>query len=154
MSAFVANQPAPAEAIITNAPFFPDIDPADFRQAVRQDGTITPERVASALTAGIIEVNDELAYFVATQLVAGHAELSDVPAPVINGESRLLGSYRRAVYAIAKAALVEHYSDYDATRSGRTRDEDKPDADMIYRREARWAIADLLGKSRMKVELI
>lgn len=154
MGGFVATNAPPVETPITNAPFFPAIDPADFRASVRQDATITPERLKAALLAAITEVNDELAYFTATQQAAGHTTLAEVPAVQINDESRLVQCYRRAVYALTKAALLEHYRDFDATRSGQLRAEDQPDPETVYRRDARWAIADLIGRPRTTVELI
>lgn len=154
MGGFVATNATPVEPHITNAPFFPAIDPADFRASVRQDATITPERLKAALLYAMNEVNGELTDYVNTQLVAGFGALEFVPSSKLNGESRLVQCYRRAVYALTKAALLEHYRDFDATRSGQQRAEEQPDPDTCYRREARWAIADLIGKPRTTVELI
>lgn len=139
---------------ITNNGFFPTISTADFSQKNRLDGTVTIERIVQSLIVAISEVNQELIAWQTRQQMAGYTTLIDVPAPPINGESQRLILYRQAVYALAKADLIERYRDYDSTKSGhRHADEMEPSIDT-YRRSARWAIADIQSKPRMVVELI
>jgi len=154
MSGFVATNSPADKGPIPNDGFFPAIAPADFREATRQDATVTPARLVTVLTAAMDEVNQELAAWRSRQQALGYLRLGEVPATQLNDESVQVTRYRRAVYALAKAALIEHYADFDATRSERTRAEDSPDADTVYRRQARWAIADLQGQARMVSELI
>jgi hypothetical protein len=62
--------------------------------------------------------------------------------------------YRRAVYSTAGAELAERYRGFDATGSGNANaDQLTPTIDE-YRRDARWAISDILGLGRTTVELI
>lgn len=139
---------------ITNNGFFPTITTADFSQKTRLDGTVTLERIVQSLIVAISEVNQELTAWQVRQQVAGYATLADVPAPQLDGESQKLALYRQAVYALAKAELIERYRDFDSTKSGhRHADEMEPGIDT-YRRSARWAIADIQAKPRMVVELI
>lgn len=145
---------APAEAVLVNDGFFPNIDPADLRKSQRLDGTVTYERLLHALIEAIASVNDELAAFKAAQILAGYATLAAVPASTINDISINVHRYQRAVFATAKADLTERYRDYDSTGAGnKLADQMETPIDDI-RRDARWAISDILGIGRNTVELI
>lgn len=155
MAGLVANGNSPdPEAVIQNNGFFPEIDPAHFRLATRQDKTVTEERLRQALFEAIAAANRELAAWQAARELEGYESLADLPQQDIGGEGILTHHYRRAVYSLAKAELIERYRDFDTTRSGAERDEANPAADDVYRRDARWAIADLQGKRRTVTELI
>ena len=151
---FVATNTPSEEDDIGNEAFFPAISPADFRIAVRQDKTVTPEKLRAAMTEAILAANRELADWRAEKTANGYATLASIPQPEIGGIGALLHHYRRAVYSLTKAELLERYRDFDATRSGAERDQENPAADDIYRRDARWALADLMGRHRTVVELI
>jgi hypothetical protein len=62
--------------------------------------------------------------------------------------------YIRAVGSLAKAFVTETHRDVDATAAGEKKSEvlDPTIADL--RRDARWAISDILGIPRTTVELI
>ncbi|KAF0810444.1 bacteriophage p2 gpl capsid protein [Alcanivorax sp. S71-1-4] len=145
------NGSEPAQAI-ENDGFFPAIEPEDFRAAMREDKTVPNERLAAVLIEAMISVNRELAPLRTRH--PGAQTLADIDAPHINGESVMLHRYRRAVYAHAKAELLERYVDYDSTNSAQGRGEQKQDTADDQRRNLRWAISDLLGTPRIKVELI
>lgn len=150
---FVAsgNGSTPAEEI-ENDGFFPAIGPEDFRAVMREDKSIPNARLEAVLIEAMISVNREL-----TPLRTEHSEagtLADVTAPTIKGESTLVHRYRRAVYSLAKAELMERYVDYDSTSSAQGKGEQKQLTADEHRRNARWAISDLLGRPRVKVELI
>lgn len=153
-------QPAAAPAaigVIENDGWFPDIFLSDMRDAMRLDGTVTDARLVQAVVDAILQVNRELADWQARQVQTGITTLADVPATRINRESRLLAQYRRAVYSTAKADLIERYRDYDSTATSLT---DKKSMEWLdeapgaQRRNAQWAIADIVGRSHLTVELI
>lgn len=149
--------PAPAAGIIENDGWFPDIALADMRDAMRLDGTVTDARLVQAVVDAILQVNRELGAWQALQADAGIAALADVPATRINRESRLLAQYRRAVYSTAKADLIERYRDYDTTAtslSDKKSMEWLDEAPGAQRRNAQWAIADIVGRTHLTVELI
>lgn len=148
--------PAPAaeEPPIVNDGWFPDVDPAQARDALRLDGTVTPVRLRAALVAAIAGLNDELRDYAAAQRAQGVAKLADVPSHKIDGESTQLMQYRRAVHCIAKADLIERYRDFDTTGQGDKRAAELEESVCDLRRNARWAVSDLLGLRRTVVELI
>lgn len=144
----------PVESDIENDGFFPDISLTDARSIVRIDGTITPERLRHALVEAAAAVNDELIAWKQQQLANGYTKLEEVPASRIDGESVLLARYLRSVFCQAKANLTERYRDYDSTSDGNKRADESETTIDDLRRDARWAISDILGKSRTTVDLI
>lgn len=149
--------PVTAIGVIENDGWFPDITLVDMRDAMRLDGTVTDARLVQAVVDAILHVNRELAQWQGQHAQAGISSLADVPATRINRESRLLAQYRRAVYSTAKADLIERYRDYDSTATSLT---DKKSMEWLdeapgaQRRNAQWAIADIVGRSHLTVELI
>ncbi|EKS9886547.1 head completion/stabilization protein [Burkholderia pyrrocinia] len=139
---------------IKNDPFYPDVSLEHARDTMRLDGSVTDARLRHELLAAIASVNDELRSARAAWRDAGIVRLADVPADRLDDESVLLQHYRRAVYCLAKATLIERYRDYDTTADGARRaDELEPQGDEL-RRDARWAISDIVDQPRVTVELI
>lgn len=153
-----ASTPAPpAPGVIENDGWFPDIALNEMRDAMRLDGTVTDARLVQAVVEAILHVNRELEMWQGQHAQAGIASLADVPATRINRESRLLAQYRRAVYSTAKADLIERYRDYDTTAtslSDKKSMEWLDEAPGAQRRNAQWAIADMVGRTHLTVELI
>ena len=152
---FIANAPtSPAEGEIDSSPFWPAISLPDLRDTVRLDGTVTTARLKHAVIDAITSVNRDLADWRRTREAEGVTTLAAVPGEVINGESAYLHSYRRAVYAMTRANLLERYTDYSATGDGvKGADAKVISSDDLYR-DARFAIRDILGTTHNTVELI
>ena len=152
---FIANAPtSPAEGEIDSSPFWPAISLPDLRDTVRLDGTVTTARLKHAVIDAITSVNRDLADWRRAREAEGVATLAAVPGEVINGESAYLHSYRRAVYAMTRANLLERYTDYSATGDGvKGADAKVISSDDLYR-DARFAIRDILGTTHNTVELI
>jgi hypothetical protein len=154
MSSFLA-APAPTNLrTIVNDGFFPEIDVNTALAAMRQDGTATAERLRAALVDAVLSVNDDLRSWQAMQQAAGHMTLEAVPTGQIDGKPSHLHRYLRAVYCEARAGLIERYRDYDATAAGDRKAEALMQAVEDLRRDARWAISDIVGRSRSTVALI
>lgn len=137
--------------IISNDGFFPDISIADFRNKSRLDGTVTETRLKDALIESIAAVNDELAEF---KINAKNTALSAIDAPQIDHESVLVYRYKRAVHCLATANLYERYASYDTTADGEKKMDMLQDSINQLRRDARFAITDILAKKRINVELL
>jgi hypothetical protein len=145
---------APASAVIENDGFFPDIDPSAARARMRIDGTVTPERLTAALTEAAASVNRQLAVWKQARLEAGTWMLEDVQADTIGGISILVQRYHRAVECYATASLIERYRSFDATNEGHQYADKLESPIDDLRRDARWAISDILGVARSTIELI
>lgn len=153
MSGFVATAETTSQ-LIANDGFWPDVDAANVRDVQRFDGTVSDARLIEALTIAIGSINAELADWQAAQVALGVSTLADVPAPKVGGISRYVNLYLRAVRCTAAAHIVERYRNFDVTNSGqKNADEQTPSIDEL-RRDARWAIRDILGLSHSTVELI
>ncbi|WP_323890561.1 head completion/stabilization protein [Aeromonas caviae] len=152
---FIANAPtSPAEGEIDSTPFWPAISLPDLRDTVRLDGTVTTARLKHAVIDAITSVNRDLADWRRAREAEGVTTLAAVPGEVINGESAYLHSYRRAVYALTRANLLERYADYSATGDGvKGADAKIISSDDLYR-DARFAIRDILGTTHNTVALI
>jgi len=160
MSSFLAQPPSPStvtvppqEPGVENDGWFPDVSPADLRSSSRLNGNITPDRLSLSLAVAMSSVNDELAAYKVTQKANGHNALAAVPATKIGGRSIKHTLYLRAVYSLVQADLLDRYPDIGTTAAGEKRAEELPAADA-FRRDARWAISDILGRPRSTVELI
>ncbi|KAE9526103.1 phage head protein [Testudinibacter aquarius] len=140
-----------ADEIITNNGFFPDISLLAIRNAMRLDGTVTNERLKSAVIEAMASVNYDLHPF--RQRHQGNT-LATVEAETVNGESVLIQRYKRAVYCLTVADLTEQYHSYDATNSGRKEASEQTPLIGELRRNARFAISDILGEVRLTAELI
>ena len=62
--------------------------------------------------------------------------------------------YLDAVMSSAKADLIEHYRDFDADGSNTSRQQDNAPAIDEERRNAQWAVRDILGQTHIVAELI
>lgn len=153
MTGFVSTPPAPGPAVVANDGWWPDLDAARAREAVKLETTVSAERLNDALVAAIITVNREFAAWRAALLPAP-ASLELVPAPEIAGESERVFLYRRAVYATAKADLDEGYRGTDTAGAGQARADALTPVIADFRRQARDAVRDFLGRPRVIAELI
>lgn len=142
----------PEDDIITNEPFFPSLSIVTVRNELRIDGTVTTARLKDALIEAMASINAELkplktAYPEATAL-------NQTDAQAINGENIAEYRYKRAVKSLALANLYERYASYDTTNDGERKTEMLQDSINQLRRDARFAVSDLLATHRINVELI
>lgn len=142
------------EAPITSSAFWPAVDLAAVRDQQRIDSTVTTPRLAGAIIEAIAFVNSELSAWRAARIAEGSATLDAVEAEQINDVSILVHRYLRAVGCTAKALLLERYRDFDSTARGDKKADVLEDPIDDLRRDARWAINDILGIGRTTVELI
>lgn len=149
--ASAANQP---DAPIKSIPFWPDVEPEKVREIQRIDNTITPIRLRATLVEAIASVNDQLKAWRLARVAEGVAKLADIDVDKVDGISVLVNRYQRAVGCTAKALLLERYRDFDSTARGDKNADALTDPIDDLRRDARWAIADILGIGRSVVELI
>jgi len=153
MIAHGTNPPSPTLEPIANNGFWPEINPNDFREEERVH-SVTPKRLTQSLRAAMADVNRQLADYQAEQQESGRATIDEVPVENWQTPGDLQLLYRRAVYAQAQADLLERYRDASATGKGDERGEAKDLAADDYRADARWAIAELVGRTHTTVELI
>lgn len=154
MKFVAAEQAQDTPEIIPNNSFWPDVDLAKFRSAMRVDGTVTPERLKQVVLTAMSEVNAELYVWRERQELAGYNQLADVPGEKLAGESARLHHYQNAVWCWTRAVLNERYQDYDATAAAVKRGDELADATGDLWRDARWAISRVQNLPHCTVELI
>ncbi|MCL1074820.1 head completion/stabilization protein [Shewanella dokdonensis] len=150
---FIATAPA-SEGTVTNDGFWPEIDLAALQLTMRLDGTVTAERLQHAAINAMILVNRDLAQWQQRQQDNGYASMDAVPARTINGSSERQYLYLRAVYCLTKANLSERYSDYDSTAAKQDDGDNLQSTIDDLRRDAAYAIRDLMDIPHVTVELI
>lgn len=125
--------------------WWPSVDLVKAREVMRLNGTVTDDRLHESLLNAVYSVNDELIEW---------SETNRLSNPDGMPEGRLSHLYRRAVYFYAKAELVERYRDFDTTGEGDRRADDQEGIPGEARRNMRWAIRDIQGKSRTTIEAL
>lgn len=153
-TAVVPNSPAVVEAVVVNDGWFPSIDPVQLRNEYRIRASVTPERLRKAIISAIIKAGNQLEAWQAERIALVPTGLIDVPAKTIDGESRYVLLYQRAIGSYAKAELVEEYRDTDTTTAGQRDVEDLEPSIAELRRDGLYAIRDILGRPRVRSELI
>lgn len=153
-SSVVPGTPPITEAVVVNDGWFPNVDPVQLRAEHRIRDSVTPERLRAAIIGAIVTVGNQLTDWQARQMAAAHASLAAVPATKIDGTSRFMLLYVRAIGAYVKAELVEKYRDTDTTTAGQRDVEDLEPSIGEMRRDAIHAIRDILGRGRVDIELI
>lgn len=151
---FIAASGTGNEQTISNNGFWPDLELADFRDAMRVDNVATTARAAHALEASMLTANRRLIDYQHEQQAAGHSEAAAIPPRLGERAGDIVLLYCRAVWNLAKAELIERYRDYDSAGSGHDRADALTDVVDDHRRYAAWAINDIQGKPRTTVELI
>jgi hypothetical protein len=158
MSSFIAVPPAPVSpqgSKVAVDGWYPETDCNAMRDALRLGEIITHPRLVAAIQSGLITVTGELRAWRAQQEAAGHANLAAVSGEdKIGGEARLVVLFTRAVRMMAAAELVELHRDISATNDGVGREESQLQTAADYRRLGTWAIRDMLGTTRVAVEMI
>lgn len=142
------------QAAIDSGPFWPRIDPGQARLEMRLDGTVTPERLRSALIEAVVLVNKDLDSWAQDQQAQGHTTLAETNTKTVDLVSLNVLRYRRAVYCYAAANLAERLRNFDTTAEGHKRADALTDPIDDHRRDARWAVSDIMGRTRTVVELI
>ncbi|MDA5624413.1 head completion/stabilization protein, partial [Pasteurella multocida] len=72
-----------------------------------------------------------------------------MPSGMIGNQSVLVYRYKRAVYCLALANLYERYASYDTANDGEKKMELLQESINQIRRDARFAINDILGRRRI-----
>lgn len=109
------------------------------REALRIDGTVTDDRLSETLY--------NAAYAITSELLEWRKQQTDD----VFEDERLQFLFRRAVHYYAHAELLERYRNLDVARYGEKNYESVADAAGDSRRNSRWAIADILAKTRLTV---
>jgi hypothetical protein len=146
---------ADADPVMHGDGWFPDIDLRDARAVLRlADGTVTDARLRDAVSEGIAHAVDVLSTWRVARIDAGAGDLAATKLVNVDGENVQVARYRRAVYGWALALLIERYRGYDLSKDGERRADALERSPDDARRDAYWALSDVMSRARMTVELV
>lgn len=150
-----ASPASPANTVVTGGGWWPDVDCNQARAELRLPEIVTHERLVSAIRGAMLDITAQLSAWRALREADGAASLAEVDdGDEIDGLGRSTHLFLRAVRFTAAAELAELHRDITATTAG----QDRGDAQLLtaadYRRLAIHAVRDLLGTTRVAVELI
>lgn len=157
MNGFVSLPPTTTSGppdVVAGDGWFPDVDMVAIRNVARTDPGVTEPRLEEAVRNAMSSLADELATWRGEQEALGHTALADIPAPEYGGRSRLLSLYDRAIFETVWADLTERRRDVGTTSAGHDRADALEDSETVHRRNARWAVRDIMGLPRVTAELI
>lgn len=140
------------DRVITNVEFWPDINAGEFEERRQIPASIANATVVAALLATISSVNRDLDAWVDIQCSKGYRTAADVPGPSCDGVNALTESYKKAVFARAKADLLPEFAAV-GRRESHPGAESQETADGL-RTEAVQVIRQILGYSRASVKLL
>ena len=149
-----ASAPASLDDAVPFDGFFPALSLAAARQSLRIPTDITDTRLRDALVAAMLSVAQDLFAWRVIQDITGFATLADCSDRMAGTEKRLVTLWRRAVHQLAAADLAELQRGPDSTSHGNDRAEQLDTIVGDHRRNARWAVRDMLGIGRSTIELI
>ncbi|PKP96652.1 MAG: hypothetical protein CVT74_16415 [Alphaproteobacteria bacterium HGW-Alphaproteobacteria-13] len=158
MTGFVATPPAPHSppgATVAADGWFPAIDVGAMRAGMRLRGETPHARLVEAIRGAIVTVLVQLSDWQIARIAEGCTSLAMVkPGETIDGEHRLSLLFARAVRLYAAAELAAFARDSSATNDevDRIDEESLVGPDMTARALA--AVRDILGTTRIDVELI
>ncbi|EPJ5822007.1 head completion/stabilization protein [Pluralibacter gergoviae] len=141
------------EEKVTAGAFWPEIELSAVRKEMRITGAVTTSRLKQVVIEAVGHTIDQLAGWQSEQMSAGFISLDAVPSNQVNGQSLRVYRYRRAVYSIARALLIETFRDVDTTGdAGEKKALALASQANDHWRDARWAIADIRGVVRNSAE--
>jgi hypothetical protein len=158
MSMIATGGPAapPLEDTLPNSPWWPAVSFAAYRAASRIDRTASDPQAYAMLCEAVGSVNAQLSGWLALRKSADPliVALADLPDPEHQPAGWYTDRYLRAVHSTADALLAESYRDFDSSAEGDRRADAMEGRIDAYRREAQYAVADITGQRRRRVELL
>jgi len=139
---------------IQNDGFLPAIDPDDVCASMRVPESFDPRRVRASCIGAMLRLAPDLEAWIAEKKAAGYSTLEAVPTSRLDGESRLVLLYERAVACHAKAELIERHRDVDQAGGGQRDAAAVDQTPGELRRDAHHALRQILERTPTTVELI
>lgn len=139
-----------------NSTWWPQVLFSAYRAASRIDRTAQDPQALVALTEAIASVNAQLVGWLGNQMALDPSitKLGDMADPPGQAPGYYAGRYLRAIHSYADALLAESYRDFDSSAEGDRRGDAMEGRIDAYRRESQYAVADITGVARRRVELL
>ncbi|USE39134.1 head completion/stabilization protein [Endozoicomonas sp. SCSIO W0465] len=154
MTTFSGKSTYPPEGLISNQPFWPELNLQDFVVNYRVPNDMNVKTVREHLIQAMTDINLRLSEFRSEYTEMDVVDLANVPAEAIDGESILVILYRRAVFCRAKASICRDFPTIDRREPADNQAKSAPETEAVYLRFADEAIRQMLNLSDITVELI
>ncbi|CAM3633314.1 MULTISPECIES: head completion/stabilization protein [Yersinia] len=140
------------DVLLTNDGFWPDLNLRDFQRSRSIPADIDADTLANALLASVSEVNLDLRPLAAELRDKGYPQAADAPGITMNGQTALIGQYKKAVFARAKADLLGEYS----TQFSRVPNagQENPETRSRLLAESSTVLRNMKGVGRCSVRMI
>lgn len=146
----------PVNDTMPNAPWWPVVSFAAYRASSRIDRTAQDPQALAALTEAIGSVNAQLVGWLGNRIALDPSitKLADIADPPGQAEGYYSARYLRAIHTYADGLLAESFRDFDSSAEGDRRADAMEGRIDAYRRESQYAVADITGVARRRVELL
>jgi len=155
---FVAVPPSPASppaSIVPGDGWWPEIDCNALRETLQLGTPVTHARLVGAIEGGLLTIEGQLSAWRATHEADGMASLAAIePERKIGSRHRLTVLWTRAVTFATAAELLDQPPDTSATGEAQNRAGNQYLTAADYHKRATQAVRDILGVSRVAVDLI
>jgi hypothetical protein len=146
---------SPAGSLVEADGWFPSIDVNAMRDAMRLRGEVPHSRLVEAIRGGMLTVMAQTDDWASNWRKNGASSLAQVkPDKTLDDQHLLTMLYIRAVRFYAAAELADLARDSSATREEVDRIEEESLVAPDLRAHALAAVRDMLGVTRVAVELI
>jgi len=139
-------------AVLAGDGWYPDISVGEFQLTYRLPAEYAESLVEDHLGLARLWAVRQLREWRAAQEAAGHASLDAVPVEGLPGEAVRL--FKRAVFCQAKALLLGQFATVERREAAKNDAKEAPEVADRFFAWAHEAIADLLGRGRIDVELV
>lgn len=133
-------------AIVPGNGWYPDLPVADFQRLYRLPQEYAADLAEDHLALAALWAQRQLTLWQAAQEAAGTGRLDALPGAAL--------LYRRAVFCHAKALLLGQFATVERREAAKNEAKEGPETAAMFYAWAQDAIADLLGRGRIDVELV
>lgn len=157
MPAIVKHPEIQTDDVITNLPFFPDINVQEMANYCQIDKRMDADVFKEIILTNLIRVNDDLKAWKKQKQCLAFDSLATVKQEgddEYGDKTKYQISYDQAVKYGIKADVLRHFLNYDLTKIGESEAEEKEDQATWYAGQSTHAVRRIVGKNTVRVKRI
>lgn len=142
----------PSDLKLEAVGFWPELEVSEFQAIYRLPGEYTGALLLDHMADARAWAVSLLEAWAAEKQAAGFEKLVDVPFAGLPGDAARI--FKKAVFCHAKGLLLPQFATIDRREAAKNEAKESPETSDVFFARANDAIADLLGKGRIKVAAI
>ena len=142
------------EQQIDNDGFWPDLSVSEFQKGYRLPGEYLGDMLVADLTTAMVEVNTDLARCKSRWQSVGVVCVESADPMVLPERAFHVATYKRAVYARAKASLLTQFVTVTRRDSAENTGKEAPERAETFLSFSQQAVRSLQGRGRMTAALL